>query len=154
MGWSEEMGVHSIKLRVNVHATEDEEKVRKALLEAIPEEYRSKVRIEREEYTGHYGNPILVLSINVENPDESEKILNYILSKLDRVDKTMLAASLEERVDKEGSLYFRLSKQDALQGRLTIYESDDVIRVKVGYSGRRKRALHDYERRLRSGGGE
>lgn len=148
------MGVHSIKLRVNVHATEDEEKVKRALLEAIPEEYRSKIRIEREEYTGHYGNPILVLSINIENPEESEKILDYILSKLDRVDKTMLAASLEERVDKEGSLYFRLSKQDALQGRLTIYESDDVIRVKVGYSGRRKKALHDYERRLKSGSGE
>lgn len=141
------MTVRSVRLRVSVHATEDEEKVVTALLNVIPKELRDRVKIEREEYEGHYGNPILVLTITVEGED-AESVLSYILSRLDSVDKKLLAASLEERVDKEGSLYFRLSKQDAYQGRLSVYESDDVIRVSVGFRGKRREAMREYKRRL------
>ncbi len=142
------MTIRTIKLRVSVHATEDEQKVVKALLEAIPEDLRSSVKIERESYEGHYGNPIIVLSINITKPEDAEAVLEYILSRLGRGDKGVLLSSLEERVDKEGSLYFRLSKQEAYEGKLTVYEADDVIRVKVGYKGKRKEAIKEYERRL------
>ena len=145
------MGVRSVKLRVSVHATESEERVVKALLEALPEDLRGSVRIEREEYSGHYGNPIIILSVNVEDPKDADRVLSYLLSRLGETDRRLLAASLEDRVDKEGSLYFRLSKQDAYQGRLTVYEADDVIRVRVGYQGRRKRALEEYRRRIERG---
>jgi RNA binding exosome subunit len=145
------MGIHSIKLRVSVHATEDEERVRKALLEAIPEELRSTIRINREEYTGHYGNPILVLTIEINNPKLAEEIFSYILKRLATTDRNLLLDSLEERVDKNGTLYFRLSKQEAYEGRLTVYEADDVIKVNVGYEGRRRKALEEYRRKLEDG---
>ena len=145
------MGVRSVRLRVSVHATESEERVVKALLEALPEDLRGSVKVEREEYSGHYGNPIIILSVSVEDPEDADRVLSYLLSRLGETDRRLLAASLEDRVDKEGSLYFRLSKQDAYQGRLTVYEADDVIRVRVGYQGRRKRALEEYRRRIERG---
>ena len=143
-------GVKTVRLRVSAHATEEEERVRRALLEALPEDLRDKIRVEREEYAGHYGNPILVLTISVEREEDAQRVLSYILSRMSQVDRSMLAASLEERVDSEGTLYFRLSKQEAFQGRLSLYESDDVIRVSVSYKGKRKDAIEDYRRRLES----
>ena len=142
------MGVRSIEIRAFVHATEDEEKVVRAILEALPEDLRGSVKIEREEYTGHYGNPILILRIYVNEPGTADRILSYLLERMSSADRRALLASLEDRVDREGSFYMRISKQEAYQGRIVLYEADDVIRISVGFSGRRRKAMEEYKRRL------
>ena len=146
------MPVRAVEARVFVHATEDKEKVIQALLEVLPENLRREVEIEEERLEGHYGNPIIKLTIRVEGED-ARRVLEYLLSRLSAADKRLLAASLEDRVDREGTLYFRISKQEAYKGNIYIYEADDVIRISVHFTGRRSRAMKEYERML-SGGGE
>jgi len=144
------MPVAGIEFRVNVHATEDKEKVLRALKNILGD-YWELVEVEEEEYSGHYGNPIRVLRVRIRGPRAGE-VLDYVLSRLSRGDRQVLSASLEDRVDKEGTLYFRLSKQDAFLGRLIVYEADDVVRVSVSFHGRRKDALSDYRGRLEEEG--
>ncbi len=145
------MPVRALEARVFVHATEDKDKVVKALLEIIPDDLRRNINIEEEVLEGHYGNPIIKLSVSVEGKDAS-RVLEYLLSRLSPADKRLLAASLEDRVDREGTLYIRLSKQEAYKGNIYVYESDDVIRISVRFTGRRAKAMREYERIL--GGGQ
>ncbi len=139
------MTVKSAEIRVYVHATEDEDKVIQSLEELIPEDI--EVEVEVEEYEGHYGNPIKVLRIKLEG-EEARRLLDYILSRMGEHDRRFIKTSLDERVDRYGTLHLRFSKQDAYQGRVTLYESDDVIKVEIGFRGNRKKAMAEYERIL------
>ncbi len=141
------MTVKSAEIRVYVHATEDEDKVVQSLEELIPEDIEGEVEVEVEEYEGHYGNPIKVLRIKLEGED-ARRLLDYILSRVGEHDRRFIKASLDERVDRYGTLHLRFSKQDAYHGRVTLYESDDVIKVEIGFRGNRKKAMAEYERIL------
>ncbi len=141
-------GVREVRAQVFVHATEERERVLKALMEVFPEEVRGEVRIEEERLEGHYGNPIVKIVARVEG-EAAAKTFEHILSRLSRIDRQALRGTLEDRVDKEGTLYMRLSKQDAFLGGLTLYEADDVIRITIHFQGRRRAALSAYEEALR-----
>ncbi len=141
------MPISSIELRVYVHATEDRDKVLQAVKNIIPADLWEHAEIEEETYEGHYGNPITVITVRIRGSKASEA-LQSILSRLGKGDRAVLSTSLEDRVDKEGTLYFRLSKQDAFLGRLIVYEADDVVRIAVSFSGRRRDAIEEYRRRL------
>ncbi len=141
------MPIHSIEFRVYVHATEDRERVLRALKNIIPEYAWDEAEIVEETYQGHYGNPITVITVRIRG-ERAAKVLDDILSRMSKGDKSILAGSIEERVDKEGTLYFRLSKQDAFLGRLILYEADDVVRISVSFTGKRREAVEDYKRRL------
>jgi len=140
------------QLRVYVHATEDEEKVFQSIKNSLPEEVLREAKIIKETYYGHYGNPITVITVTINNPRLAERTLNYLLEKLGASGRHILSSSLEDRVDKGGSLFFRISKQDAYMGSITIYETDDVIRISIGFSGKRKDAIEYYRRMLESAG--
>jgi RNA binding exosome subunit len=144
-------GVRELRAQVFVHATEDKERVMKALMELFPSDVRSRVSIEEERLEGHYGNPIIKIVARVVGED-AVRTFRHILSRLSRIDREALRGTLEDRVDKEGTLYFRLSKQEAYLGGLTVYEADDVIRVTVHFEGRRRRAMGEYDRALSEAG--
>jgi len=119
-----------LELTTSAHATEDLAKVRRALLNLIPKEYKENIEIEEAKYEGHYGNPIVRLKVLVKGKKANE-IFNYIISNLSEPDRKILKVTLKNRVDERGHLYLRISKQDASQGRITLYEGDDVIRIVV-----------------------
>jgi len=146
------VGIRELRAQVFVHATEDREKVLKALMELFPDDVRANVVIEEERLEGHYGNPIIKIVARVTGED-AVKTFHHIISRLSRIDREALRGTLEDRVDKEGTLYFRLSKQEAYLGGLTVYEADDVIRVTVHFEGRRRRAMGEYDRALSGAGG-
>ncbi len=141
------MPVSRIEARVYVHATESKEKVLQALLNLFPEDVREELVIEEEMYEGHYGNPIVVLTARLEG-ENARKALESILSRMRAADIRYLEGSLDERVDKSGAMYFRVSKQDAYLGEVSIYEADDVIRISVHYHGGRRKALKEYKELL------
>ncbi|MCE4602945.1 MAG: hypothetical protein F7B18_07170 [Desulfurococcales archaeon] len=142
------MPVKSLVVRVYVHATEDEAKVLEALRNVAPLDDIEEAEIEVEEYEGHYGNPIKVYTYKLRG-QAARQVATGILSKLSSLDRSQVASSLEDRVDKTGTLHIRLSKQEALQGRITLYESDDVIKVEIGYTGGRRRAVEEYRELLK-----
>ena len=63
-----------------------------------------------------------------------------------------MKATLKNRVDERGHLYMRISKQDASQGKITLYEGDDVIRivVTIDYPATRERIERLLEEAQRS----
>ncbi len=142
------MTVISLQARTYVHATENRDKVVKAVLEIFPEKIRGSVRLESEVYEGYYGNPIEVLTIELSDPTEALETLKYIVGRLDEIDRVKLLGTLEERVDKQGGLYIRFSKQNAFKGTLKLEEGDDVIRVHIRFSGGKKEALRYYRELL------
>lgn len=134
--------ISSVEARVHVHATESREKVLKALLEVFPQELRGFVSVERELLEGHYGNPIEVLTATLSI--RAEEVLKHLISRLSERDGQLLRATLEDRVDRGGDLYLRISKQEAFLGRIVLEDSDDVVRVRFNFSGRREEALELY----------
>ncbi len=119
-----------LELTTSAHATEDLVKVKQALLNLIPREYRENLEIEEVKYEGHYGNPIVRLKVLVRGKKANE-IFNYIISNLSESDRNILKVTLKNRIDERGHLYLRVSKQDASQGKITLYEGDDVVRIVV-----------------------
>ncbi|MEB3774446.1 MAG: hypothetical protein GSR86_05935 [Desulfurococcales archaeon] len=144
------MPVRTLHIRVYIHATEDEDKVIRAVRNIIPADILEEADKSIETYQGHYGNPIKVLRITISG-GRVKDALESILGRLSPADKASMRSSLDERVDKTGTLHIRLSKQDALQGRLILYEADDVIKVEIGFTGGRRKAIKSYEEML--GGG-
>ncbi len=136
--------IRGVEVRVYIHATEDRDKVLKAVEAVVPGSVQSSATVVEEEFQGHYGNPIKVVTIKVKDPSQARSIIENLLSKLSRVDREYIIDSLEERVDRYGALHLRVSKQDAFQGKLTLYDSDDVIKITIYYSGGRKKALKEY----------
>ena len=134
------MGLSWLEARVYVHATEDRGKVLKALSTVVP--FGSEgVEVDEDLFEGHYGNPILVLTVRVRSPSLAERALKSLLSRLERHELSFILETLDERVDKNGVLYLRVSKQDAFYGEPRILEGDDVIRLSIGFKGGRRRAL-------------
>lgn len=121
-----------ISFTATVHATEDKSKVVKALLELIPEKLRKKISITETAYKGYYGNPIILLSIMVRGKLATE-VLKYITERMDDTSKKILGVTLDQRVDQAHRLHIRFSKQDAYQGRLVLYNGDDVVKVILSF---------------------
>ncbi len=119
-----------LELTTSAHATEDIVKVKQALLTLIPREYRESIEIEEVKYEGHYGNPIVRLRVLVKGK-KADEVFRHIISSLSESDRNILKITLQNRVDERGHLYMRVSKQDASQGRVTLYEGDDIIRIVV-----------------------
>jgi RNA binding exosome subunit len=142
------MAILSLQARAYVHATENRDKVVKAILEVFPETLRGSLRFETDVYEGYYGNPIEVLTVEIEDPKGALETLRHIVGRLSEADRMRLSETLEDRVDKQGGLYMRLSKQNAFKGILVLEEGDDVIRVHVRFSGGKREALKYYRELL------
>ncbi|MEB3846558.1 MAG: exosome protein, partial [Desulfurococcales archaeon] len=62
------MPVRLLELRVYSHATEDKEKVLKAIRNILGDEYWEKAQVSEEVYSGHYGNPVIVITAKIADP--------------------------------------------------------------------------------------
>ncbi len=117
-----------IDLHTTCHATESEEKVTRAVLNLIPPSIRSKVKVKKLQAKGYYGNPITRITVSIRG-EQALETLRYILSSMDSSDRRLLLLSLPSRTDKYGNVYIRLSKQDAVLGKPTVFDGDDIIKV-------------------------
>lgn len=121
-------------LSTHCHATEDLEKVKKAVMNAIPPDLRSATQLHSEILHGYYGNPIVKLEARFKG-DDAYKVVEYILSSISSVDKKYLLSSLDMRYNVEGNkLFLRLDKQEAYLGNLVLYEGDDSIKIAISFS--------------------
>ncbi|MCE4624184.1 MAG: hypothetical protein F7B11_05505 [Caldisphaeraceae archaeon] len=128
------MLIKAIDVRVFVHATEDESKVKHALRNVIGD-----IHLIEEHYDGYYGNKIIIISAYVEGK-EAGKIAESIIERLPNPDKDLLIKTFSERIGKGNSLHIRLSKQMAYLNKITLSNSDDVIKI-VFKVDKRKRLI-------------
>uniref|UniRef100_A0A7C5UVZ9 Exosome protein n=1 Tax=Ignisphaera aggregans TaxID=334771 RepID=A0A7C5UVZ9_9CREN len=121
-------------LSTHCHATEDLEKVKKALMNSIPLELRSIADVHSETLHGYHGNPIVKLEVRFKG-DDAFNVVKYIISMLSDVDKRYLLNSLDMRYNrKDNKLFLRLDKQEAYLGNISLYEGDDSIKVSISFS--------------------
>ncbi|MDH7508020.1 MAG: RNA-binding domain-containing protein [Methanomassiliicoccales archaeon] len=129
------MVFHSLFFRVFVNATEDENKVIKAL------QFVSGTKeFKRSLSTGYHGNPITILESILRKKSEIDAFLN----RLSLGDLKKIIDTLERRMDDEGFVYFRFDKQLAYHEQLVLTDGEDVIAVK----GKAKAYPSTYERAI------
>lgn len=116
-------------VRAFVHATESEEKVKKILLQLLPE----GTKLQSTKLKGHFGNPILCLDAHLTGEDKVSELWRRIYHGLS-LEPEILAQKLGERME-ESSLYLRLDKQLAAEGKLSLTESGDAIHIRLRLTG-------------------
>ena len=105
--------------RVYVHATEDPDKVMKALRNVVEGRYVMKST------RGHHGNVIHIVEVKLTECDAFEA-LRSIIMRLDDVEFLLMLSGIEE-----SRLYVKFDKQQAYRGVLKVSHGDDVVYVEV-----------------------
>ena len=111
----------NLKIEIIVHATEEYQKISDALYDVFeiePDE------ITKKEFLGHFGNPILMLHIQMKNK-RAEELIKKLLSAISEKNVKDLLAGINERIS-DSILYLRFSKQNFVKKTLTFQEKDPV----------------------------
>ncbi len=125
-----------LDFRVHLHATEVEDRVRKALAFLSGVEDPSVKRTE-----GHHGNAITVLTARLHRLPDIRAFWDRVRSQ---GQMPSILAELENRLDASGQLFLRFDKQEAYGGRIRLVRHDDVVSVKgkvAAYPASRDRAF-------------
>jgi len=111
----------NLKIEIIVHATEDYQKMSDSLCDLFEIE---SSEITKKEFLGHFGNPILMLHIQMKNKRAGE-LIKKLISTISRDDVKDLLAGMDERIP-DSTLYLRFSKQNFVKKTLTFQEKDPV----------------------------
>lgn len=128
--------LHNVRFRAYSHATEDQSKVESAL-----KFVSGAQELNREMLKGHYGSPLIKIIAFL----KKRKDLDAFLDRMRNAGiLPEVLSTLNRRVDEEGSLYIRVSKQAAYEGRIEMTEKDDSISIKAkvrSYPASREEAM-------------
>ncbi len=120
------MSLHAeVKIDTILHATEDIDKILKCFLENFNLE-REKFNIQN--LTGHFDNPITLLSINLKKK-EAEEFIRNLLTKISKSDFDEIYENVGELISSSG-LKFKIDKQKMLYGKI-ILEQRDAIKINI-----------------------
>lgn len=118
------MGWHHVRFRTFCHATEDRERVLRALLTVSGEAPVSEVVAE-----GEHGNRVLILEATLGSRAASDAFWARVLA--DAALREAFARECEARVDEACVLHFRFDKQAAYEGRLLPALGDDIVKLEA-----------------------
>ena len=132
------MPIAYVDVRFFAHATEDLEKVVGAVQNILPSDNIEEIIFNRSNLEGHYGNPITFFEAKIKDKEMIRALVENLSSNLSSLDKEELGRGISRYVEK-GSLYLRLDKQAALQGKTKLVTSDP-IRIRIRF---RKSKIED-----------
>ena len=130
------------KIDLILHATEDFQKIAEPLNELFGIE---KEEIIKQEHSGHFGNPIFMIHVEVKKK-RADQFIKKLVSLIPRDVMTDLLTNIEERIF-ESSLYIRFSKQNLVKKILTL-EEKDPIRIAIYTPTYVKKEIPDAYRKL------
>ena len=133
-----------IKIDLILHATEDFQKIAEILFDLF--EIKSD-EIAKREVSGHFGNSILMLHMDLKKK-KADEFIKKLVSIIPKDMITELLVNIEERIF-ESSLYIRFSKQDFVRKILT-FEEKDPIRIGIYTPTYVKRHMPETYRKLLS----
>jgi RNA binding exosome subunit len=125
--------VQSVEISTIAHATDDLEKVQAALTRILPDTLRGRQFFIRRYLEGHYRNPITTFEAKLTKPEDVEEFTSNLFGQLSKSARLRIERDLALYSDKEGNLYVRVDKQQALQGIVQLGE-DDPIRIRLKYN--------------------
>ena len=110
-----------IKIDLILHATENFQKIADPLNDLFGIE---SDEITKREVPGHFGNPILMLHMDLKKK-RADQFIKKLISLIARDVTMTLLTNIEERIF-ESSLYIRFSKQNFVKKILTLEEKDPI----------------------------
>ncbi|MGQ9641686.1 MAG: RNA-binding domain-containing protein [Candidatus Bathycorpusculaceae bacterium] len=113
-----------IDIRVFAHATEDADKVLKALYNVLPEAAVDTVIFKKRSLTGHHGNPIILFEARLKG-ELAQEFFEKLSTGLGVLDKEQLSSEIRRHIE-NGNLYIRLDKQSAYLGEVKLYQTDPI----------------------------
>jgi RNA binding exosome subunit len=122
---SSKIPIAYIDVRVFVHATEDADKVLKAVHNILTAELIDKVAFKKNDLTGHHGNPIILFEARIKEKSDTQIVFERLSSGLSSLDKEVLQSEFKQHIDK-GNLYLRLDKQSAFLNELKLQQTDPI----------------------------
>jgi len=120
-----QLPVAYVDVRFCAHATEDLDKVMEAVQNVLPSDHLEDITFNRSNLEGHYGNPITFFETRIKDKETVRALVEKISANLSSLDKEELGRTINRCVEK-GSLYIRLDKQAALQGKIKLVTSDPI----------------------------
>ena len=130
------------KIDLILHATEDFQKIAEPLNDLFAIE---KEDVTKQELFGHFGNPILMLHVEVKKK-RADQFIKKLVSLIPRETMSELLTNIEERIF-ESSMYIRFSKQSLVKKILAL-EEKDPIRITIYTPTYVKKEIPDTYRKL------
>jgi RNA binding exosome subunit len=118
--------VRSLEISYFVQATEDEEKIKRAVATLVGRDLPE----ERQEAEGHHGNKIVWVRHHL-NGEDAQAGLRGIVLRMGGDEKRSILGGLDSGLDEHNALYVRLNKQVLVMNGTAVLASSDPIRVKV-----------------------
>lgn len=125
---SEKRPVRYVELTTLAHATEDKDKVLRAILNMFPKD-SDLPGFDETKLTGFFGDPLISFRLEINKRRQGTEFLEHLIKSLNSLDYSDLIENLPKRMDESKNLYMRFDKQKALQGNIS-FEMHDSIRVK------------------------
>jgi RNA binding exosome subunit len=117
--------VQSVEITYLIHATEDQQKVERAIAEVLA--INAQPIVERLE--GHFGNEILSVRLHLSG-EEANLAFQGVVARLPKDLKARLLANVGAFLDEHSAFFLRLDKQQLVAGNLALGPGDPV-RLKV-----------------------
>lgn len=120
-----------VDVRFSAHATEDVEKVKKAVYNLFPPARVEEIEFKKDVVKGHHGNPIILFAMRTKNEELVNALVKKLASGLGRYDKEKISEQCEMFSDRS-NLYLRLDKQAAFENEFRL-RRDDPIHIRVHF---------------------
>ena len=114
-----------VKIDVILHATENIDKIFESFLHNLNLERKN---FEVQNLTGHFDNPITLLSINLKKKN-AEKFISKFCNGINKTDFDEIYENIEENVSSSG-LKLKISKQKMIEGKI-ILENKDAVKINI-----------------------
>lgn len=135
-----------VDVRVLTHATEDIDKVEKAVHNVLPAQVAERVIFKKTVLKGHYGNPIVFLETRIENGSAVEAVFEKLAAGLSSLDKQALKDEIDRRLEK-GDFFVRLDKQSAYLNEIRL-QSEDPIRLRIHFRRSSREEILEFSSRF------
>ena len=122
------MKIVSARISTIAHATEDRSKVMKAVRTVCPEDLPSSAP-QTGKFKGHYGNGIETITLSLRGRG-SEIFFRRLWRNLTSSDQATIIREVDDRLDEEGNLHFRLDKDECYHAVLRL-RNEDPIKIQV-----------------------
>jgi len=131
-----------VKIDLILRATEDFQKIADPLNDLFAIE---REEIAKQKLSGHFGNPILMLHVEVKKK-RADQFIKKLVSLIPKETMSELLTNIEEQIF-ESSMYIRFSKQNLVKKILTL-EEKDPIRIAIYTPTYVKKEIPDTYRKL------
>lgn len=124
-----------ITAEIIIHATEDKKKIFEPMYELfeIKEEEFVQERLE-----GHFGNPILMMSLKLRKK-RAEEFIKKLVSKISKSQKNEFIENIETYFE-GSSLFIRISKKDLVRKSINL-QQNDALKIKISTPAYKKSEL-------------